>query len=1079
MAITYDPRYPKPIADNTLVKDPVLRNQMQALGWENHDVMISTHKGLVKAPFTIFQRVIKNPVKNTQNNKRFFPKTRFGKKTLNEQNPQQTQPGGLTTGRFLGVNSAMGVAHSNFDPDPTKNLFASIPSVMLMRSENDTFVIGFDSEFYYDDENRRHILSWQFAFVDPSYPDDVVELLVWADDEKTLSLSLILNFIVEEWNIGQKIGDWDDCDGIPYRSTRRWTVPVLRNNHFIGKTFADFQQALSACEDPDFKKAMQSYGEKYKCRYEYVDRANNDSVKTPKVVVNGFGIGYDNDYKYANQFALPITLVCSTGDADLKTLNVDSVYEKDLMTKVASVQGGLVTLKDFYLHNPQNTKFWNLYPLKVTIRDTMCFAPAGQKSVFSLGESIGVPKVELPDGYTKDNMLHFLKSDLHDYTEYACTDSLITLLYSSELFGYNKEMPVTVTSASAKVAVPVIQDYFGLDRSDVKGFDRVFRGLHKVNKGLSVFKGSKSGYIANTNYEPVSDDARLLQDYAANAYKGGFNACFRPGYYKNLTHDFDLENAYPTCMACTPDVSWDNPLMSEITNQYLTSMMVRTPFDPVFAYVTFEFPETVKVPCIPVTVEGSLIYPRTSGDLDGVYVSAPELWLALRLNAKVFVKRMYIGNIKSDENGNGSHSLLQVVKQFVNDRSVAKQIFGKGSLIEQLLKTGGNGLYGKTAQDVIDKHTWSAMHEDMENIGGSAITSPVHACLITAGVRAVLIAAINQLEDLGYEVYSVTTDGFITDAAFDILNDLDLYGLSKYFRNARVAITGSSEMWSEKHNQTDLLNLTTRGNVSEKTGDPENNILPGVCAHNSFVTPYESDSLADRHYFKYESFMRTDRLHTTGIRFESFKNESKRINRRDFNVKELERWISMDYDLKRKPLASTMRDVYEYFVEEEEVGWIANFDTTPYESPDEYLFYKTIGRSCKVLATCDDWRLFFDKVTAKKDGIRRNIKDLKWSIIFSCIMSYRLGIPLTFLHGLKADIPCLDESSPWSVEEKCEWINQFNGSKKKFTINAWKNCRKSDRISQIVSEDLFMDVMLLMMQQSPSADELKNKPTKE
>ena len=1069
MPITYDPLYPKPTADNTLISDQNLYNQMLSLGWKVHKAEISTKKCKIKAPFTVFQRVIKNPVKS----KTFSPNPVLGKNNQISQNPQNLHNQGFLNGQTVGAKSPMGVTHSIVAPAPVQNSFSSIPSVRYMRSVDVTFVVGFDSEFYYDDQNHRHILSWQFAFVDPTTPDEVVELLIFADGNKTLTLSFLLNFIIEEWNIGTQIGNWGGTDGIPYYSTRRWEVPVLRDGHYAGKVFDDFCNALDACDDPVFKKEMVQRGVKCKCKYTYTEGVNGYPVKTPVDVVNGFGLGYFNDYKYANKFALPVTLVCSTGDADLKTLNVDSVYEKDLLTKVASVQGGLVTLKEFYLHNPQNSKYWNLYPLRVSIRDTMCFAPSGQKSVKALGKSIGVPKVELPAGYTKDDMLSFMTSDLADYTEYACTDSLITLLYASELFGYNKEMPVTVTSASVKVAVPVMQDYFGLGRDDRNGFNKIFRGLHKVKKGLSAFKGSKSGYIENTNWEPISDNARILQDYASNAYKGGFNACFRPGYYPFLTHDYDLENAYPTCMALVPDIDWSQPIMSEIVNQPLTQMMVRSPFDPVFAYVTFKFPDTVKVPCIPVTVEGSLIYPRTNGELDGVYVSAPELWLSLRLGAEVYVKRMYIGNIRVDENGNASYSLLQVVKQFVNDRTVAKQWFGKGSLIELLLKMGVNGLYGKTAQDVIDKHTWSALKERMENIGGSAVTSPVHACLITAGVRAVLIASINQLEDMGYKVYSVTTDGFITDAPFDVLDGLDLFGLAGYFRNSRVAITGKDEMWSEKHNQEDLLNLTTRGNVSEKVGDSDNDILPGVCAHNSFVTPFESDRYEDRHYFKYEAMTRTGSLYSKGIRFETFRNESKRTNRRDFNVKEMERWISMDYDLKRKPLQDTMRDVYEYFYEEDDVGWVATFDTEPYQSPEEYLYYKNIGRSCKVLATCEDWRLFFDKVIAKKDGVRRNITDLDWSIIFSCIMAYRLGTPLDFLGGDKADIPCLDDSSPWSREQKCDWINQFNKSKKKkFTVNTWKDCRKSDRISQMVSEDIFKDTMLLMLQSSPSITDL-------
>lgn len=130
-----------------------------------------------------------------------------------------------------------------------------------------------------------------------------------------------------------------------------------------------------------------------------------------------------------------------------------------------------------------------------------------------------------------------------------------------------------------------------------------------------------------------------------------------------------------------------------------------------------------------------------------MYASAPELWLALQMGAEVFVKRLYVGTIKTDDTGTASHS-------------------------------------------------WSAVTEEMENVSGSGIISPVYACLTTAGVRAVLVAALNQIITLGYKVYSVTTDGFISDVPKDVLNDLNLYGLTRMFRAGRKALTGSEEMWN-------------------------------------------------------------------------------------------------------------------------------------------------------------------------------------------------------------------------------------------------------------------------------------------
>ena len=119
----------------------------------------------------------------------------------------------------------------------------------------------------------------------------------------------------------------------------------------------------------------------------------------------------------------------------------------------------------------------------------------------------------------------------------------------------------------------------------------------------------------------------------------------------------------------------------------------------------------------------------------------------------------------------------------------------------------------------------------MDNVGGSAITSPYHAATATSIVRAQLIATMNQISERGGQVYSVTTDGFITDMTTDEVNDLDLYGLSNHLREARTALTGDPTVWEAKHEQDDLVNFTTRGNVSLSRWRvcPQRTQAPGGC----------------------------------------------------------------------------------------------------------------------------------------------------------------------------------------------------------------------------------------------------------
>lgn len=83
---------------------------------------------------------------------------------------------------------------------------------------------------------------------------------------------------------------------------------------------------------------------------------------------------------------------------------------------------------------------------------------------------------------------------------------------------------------------------------------------------------------------------------------------------------------------------------------------------------------------------------------------------------------------------------MKAVYQLVRDRKQAKKDHGKGSLEELILKTMVNSGYGKTAQNVIQKNTWTAFKDEMEDIGCSSITNPVSAAMITSIVRTELLS---------------------------------------------------------------------------------------------------------------------------------------------------------------------------------------------------------------------------------------------------------------------------------------------------------------------------------------------------
>ena len=57
----------------------------------------------------------------------------------------------------------------------------------------------------------------------------------------------------------------------------------------------------------------------------------------------------------------------------------------------------------------------------------MMLSPAGT-SLETIGELLGVPKVDLPNGYSKDRMDLFLRDHPELFKKYALTDAIIPAL---------------------------------------------------------------------------------------------------------------------------------------------------------------------------------------------------------------------------------------------------------------------------------------------------------------------------------------------------------------------------------------------------------------------------------------------------------------------------------------------------------------------------------------------------------------------------------------------------------------------------------------------------------------------------
>ena len=962
----------------------------------------------------------------------------------------------ITDDNHAGSFPTMGMPNVDYDPNPTVGAelrlsrFDDFRSLCALRTDEDSLVIGFDSEWY--GEDTRKMLSWQFALINGTKLVEYVFIkrdFEHAPASTNLWLELALARIL------------DDLQSPSYKRVR--VSDVVQYQYISG-----IDATTGAC----IEKTTDSWEKAHKLgQYAYVKGLpTNILVSSIEDDISAFDFG-NSDWSTCKRRLhnnsvddINVTLVSHATKADISTLYQKGAYRKEILRYLTEAGGGLFSMRPIFMN--VNSVFpnsaWNYYyPIVLHIRDSLCSAPAGESSLDALGQVVGVPKIEL----SEEQITHMdavLTDTPELYMDYASRDAVITMLYTSAVYGINKRQAVTILSAGTKIFKKSMSEYLGVTNS--REFDRVYRGLHIANHG-KVRCSDKAAFIEQTSLDPINIDARNLQKDASEAFQGGYNSCSVVGYYDIETYDYDLQNAYPSAMCLVPDVDWDHCILQRFEENYvltkgdfLDSDGRVNPVSLMFAYVRFEFPRSIKYPCIPTNIEGIPVFTRTTDECNGVFACGPELYLAVKLGAKVTVLNGYKVRPLCGKNDHASYSTRHAVKQLVVDRREAKSQCGKGSIEELILKLVVCGGYGKVAQNVKQKDRWSAYKDLMEDIGCSTITNPVSAAMITSIVRAVLLAAQNQITDMGYTVYSVTTDGFISNVPEDLLKGLDLYGLRDKLAEARMFLTDGAdpEIWEIKHIQNDLLNLTTRGNVSLNTGMKPKDLpgyltaetadlyyknpvykLPGVCAHNSTKSGHLSDSYDDRLWLTIQSLTRTGPVEYADTEWTTFKKLCAGVA---FSVMPTVRRVHMDFDLKRKPVQNSIVTVHPEIngVQYE----IANFTTVPFENKNEYLKYRDVKTLVSCLRTVVEWENFFKKLSYHGSGARP--RNFEFSKIMSTIIGYRKGL-------IKID--CLDLPG-LTVADKCAIINYCNDSGKTFTQSDWKNARRPERMHSMLPEEL-------------------------
>ena len=261
--------------------------------------------------------------------------------------------------------------------------------------------------------------------------------------------------------------------------------------------------------------------------------------------------------------------------------------------------------------------------------------------------------------------------------------------------------------------------------------------------------------------------------------------------------------------------------------------------------------------------------------------------------------------------------------------------------------------------------------EDMEDTSESPITNPYYAAYITSFVRAVVGEIINQTPR-HKTVFSVTTDGFITNATESEIAEACNGPIVTQFKEASRQLTGNADVLSEKHAVRQLLGLKTRGQATlKKITENDTSDHSIVLAKAGIKPPMYVERLHEQNDYIIERFLNRKPDEKFPLTTMTTVREMV-IYDADLVSKKTFRATNMDYDFKREPQSPEM---IEFEFDSKTWDHLA-FSTRPWKSPEHFRFARQLWdnyrinhkKTLKTVADYDD----FAKVVEIKGQLRGN-----------------------------------------------------------------------------------------------------------
>ncbi|MGY4015940.1 hypothetical protein [Aeromonas molluscorum] len=651
--------------------------------------------------------------------------------------------------------------------------------------------------------------------------------------------------------------------------------------------------------------------------------------------------------------------------------------------------------------------------------DTLFLSP-NKSPLTALGAMLGLPKVEIPDGFSIERMDELLAGNKEAFERYALRDAEIAVRYALKVrdflgrqFGLQK-LPRSLGAVGVSVFRRLLKDA-GIDYMTAFGLE--IAKLERWNAG--------TGKVTTTAVKRPSPARGLYEDLAIRCYHGGRNESFMMGPTPiGDWYDWDLKGAYTTglCDLLVPDYA--NMHTSSDPQDFIGHVMG-------FAYVEFVFPTGTRFPCLPVRSEQyGLRFP-----LSGLaYVTAPEIELALSMGCTIEIKHGVIVPWIA-----GSQPLFEDFTRMIQR---LRREYPKKSLEEVMVKEIGNSLYGKLAQGLSDKTAFDTATGLSKKIGPSAVTNPYMAAHTTGLIRAVCGELLHRIPSHRM-VVSVTTDGFLTDAP---LEELDQTGpLCRRYQALCQRLHGDESgepvpMLELKHHARQIVSIKTRGQCTAIQGDtPPVLAKAGVkCAG----TTEEQNAWILRLYLDREPGQKIDASHLISLR-DQWLTESDLIE-----IKKQIR-LSYEFDQKRQLVNPRMVEV----AGETHIAC----DTVPWDDAGmaDHCRARFDGwREDNCLKTMEDWASwedYYESALALQGSKMRVYEDGSLGIL-TRILTRSLVQKKWFRHSMvNREIVALLTSVGLSV-----------------TVDTCKNCKRATLYEHVVPvTDKVLKVLALLLRQLP------------